>query len=240
MSAPFVRAGAPRSRGGAPCASLVSGRAPCSTWYFTWPLSASPLRTSKLPSVAWPPLRNHCTRVVNICGTWPGVAWCEGWSNTPVGVRIAAGSFSSSCPSGTRHVMSTPRWSTGGWPSPRGPERHQGPPVRTFFSIWLHNILYSPAWIEKNVPDFCATNSLVRKIPACLCQIQRLDSRQTEAGVARTLIARLKAAEFLLNSYRIPGFSRWVLTSTTFRRIASTCPLSLTTHRDPTRGLGRA
>jgi len=90
------------------------------------------------------------------------------------------------------------------------------------------------------VPDFCATNSLVRKIPACLCQIQCLDSRQTEAGVARTLIARLKAAEFLLNSYRIPGFSRWVLTSTTFRRIASTCPLSLTTHRDPTRGLGRA
>jgi hypothetical protein len=89
------------------------------------------------------------------------------------------------------------------------------------------------------VPDFCATNSLVRKIPACLCQIQCLDSRQTEAGVARTLIARLKAAEFLLNSYRIPGFSRWVLTSTTFRVLRARA-LSLTTHRDPTRGLGRA
>ena len=42
-------------------------------------------------------------------------------------------------------------------------------------------LLMQPAWIEKNVPDFCATNSLVRKIPACLCQIQCLDSRQTEA-----------------------------------------------------------
>ena len=43
-----------------------------------------------------------------------------------------------------------------------------------------------------------ATNSLVRKIPACLCQVHRLlYSRQTEAGVARTLISRLKAAEFL-------------------------------------------
>ena len=36
-------------------------------------------------------------------------------------------------------------------------------------------------------------------------------SRQTEAGVARALIARLKAAEFLPSSYRVPGFSRWVL-----------------------------
>jgi hypothetical protein len=63
-------------------------------------------------------------------------------------------------------------------------------------------LLVQPAWIEKNVPDFCATNSLVykvRKIPACLCQVHRLlYSRQTEAGVARTLISRLKAAEFLV------------------------------------------
>ena len=56
------------------------------------------------------------------------------------------------------------------------------------------------------MPDFCATNSLVRKIPACLCQIQCLDSRQTEAGVARTLIARLKAAEFLPNSTEFLAF----------------------------------
>jgi hypothetical protein len=27
-------------------------------------------------------------------------------------------------------------------------------------------LLVQPAWIEKNVPDFCATNSLVRKMPA--------------------------------------------------------------------------
>jgi hypothetical protein len=44
----------------------------------------------------------------------------------------------------------------------------------------------------------CATNSLVRKISACLCTAY---SRQTEAGVARALISRLKAAEFLPNSW---------------------------------------
>ena len=38
------------------------------------------------------------------------------------------------------------------------------------------SLLVQPAWTDKNVlwPDFCATNSLVRKIPACLCQVQRL------------------------------------------------------------------
>jgi len=76
-------------------------------------------------------------------------------------------------------------------------------------------LLVQPAWIEKNVPDICATNSLVRKISACLCVRFSAYSRQTEAGVARALIARLKAAEFLPSSYRVPGFSRWVLTSTT-------------------------
>ena len=35
-------------------------------------------------------------------------------------------------------------------------------------------LLVQPAWIEKNVPDVCATNSLVRKILACLCQVHRL------------------------------------------------------------------
>jgi hypothetical protein len=35
-------------------------------------------------------------------------------------------------------------------------------------------LLVQPAWIEKNVPDICATNSLVRKGPACLCQVHRL------------------------------------------------------------------
>ena len=35
-------------------------------------------------------------------------------------------------------------------------------------------LLVQPAWIEKNVPDRLPTNSLVRKIPACLCQVHRL------------------------------------------------------------------
>ena len=71
-------------------------------------------------------------------------------------------------------------------------------------------LLVQPAWIEKNVPDICATNRWSGKYrPACV----RFSaySRQTEAGVARALIARLKAAEFLPSSYRVPGFSRWVL-----------------------------
>jgi hypothetical protein len=56
-------------------------------------------------------------------------------------------------------------------------------------------LLVQPAWIEKNVlaraPDFCATNSLVRKIPACLFQVHRLLAADQKAGVARALISRL-------------------------------------------------
>jgi hypothetical protein len=55
-------------------------------------------------------------------------------------------------------------------------------------------------------PDFCATNSLVLKISACLCQIQRLLAADRGWGVARTLIARLKAAEFLPNSTEFLAF----------------------------------
>ena len=64
-------------------------------------------------------------------------------------------------------------------------------------------------------------------------------SRQTEAGVARTLISRLKAAEFL--ALRGAGVDHSTITVPGVR-IASACPLtvSLTTHRDPRRGLGRA
>ena len=76
-------------------------------------------------------------------------------------------------------------------------------------------LLVQPAWIEKNVPDrFCATNSLVRKIPACLCQAQRLLAADRGWGRAS---AHLEA-----EGLRIPGSSRWVLTST--RGIASACP----------------
>jgi len=80
-------------------------------------------------------------------------------------------------------------------------------------------LLVQPAWIEKECArrlrhQFTGPKNI--GLPLSHCQIQRLlNSRQTEAGVARTLIARLKATEFLPNSYRIPGFLRWVLTSTT-------------------------
>ena len=77
-------------------------------------------------------------------------------------------------------------------------------------------LLVQPAWIEKNVPDVCATNSLVRKILACLCQVHRLLAADRGWGGAS---AHLEA-----EGRRIPGSSRWVLTST--RGIASTCPLT--------------
>ena len=62
-------------------------------------------------------------------------------------------------------------------------------------------------------PDFCATNSLVRGPETTglpLSGSAPTRGRPMLAGVARALIARLKAAEFLPNSYRIPGYSRWV------------------------------
>jgi hypothetical protein len=54
-------------------------------------------------------------------------------------------------------------------------------------------LLVQPAWIEKNVPDVCWSGKY------CWPASVRFTaySRQTEAGVARALIARLKAAEFL-------------------------------------------
>jgi hypothetical protein len=58
-------------------------------------------------------------------------------------------------------------------------------------------LLVQPAWIEKNVPDVCATPirwSGKYRPASVRCTAY---SRQTEAGVARALIARLKAAEFL-------------------------------------------
>ena len=71
-------------------------------------------------------------------------------------------------------------------------------------------LLVQPAWIEKNVLlDFCATNSLVRKIPACLCQIHRLLAADRGWGGA---------------SAQREALSRWVLIST--RDIASTCPFT--------------
>jgi hypothetical protein len=56
-------------------------------------------------------------------------------------------------------------------------------------------------------PDFCATNSLVRKISACLCQIQRLlaaDRGWGGANAHREAESRRVPTEF----HRIPGFSR--------------------------------
>jgi len=65
-------------------------------------------------------------------------------------------------------------------------------------------------------------------------------SRQTEAGVARALISRLKAAEFLPNSWlfevgvdQYQGQWEWPLR-------ARALSLQLITHRDPRRSLGRA
>jgi hypothetical protein len=67
-------------------------------------------------------------------------------------------------------------------------------------------LLVQPAWIEKNVPDVCATNSLVRKILACLCQVHRLLAADRGWGCASSH----REAE----GRRIPGSSRWLLTST--------------------------
>ena len=64
---------------------------------------------------------------------------------------------------------------------------------------------------------FCARNSLVRKIPACLCQVHHLLA--ADRGCWGCASAHREA-----EGRRIPGSSRWVLTST--RGIASTCPLT--------------
>ena len=78
------------------------------------------------------------------------------------------------------------------------------------------SLLVQPAWIEKNMLARLLRHQFTGSGKYRPASVRfSAYSRQTEAGVARTLIARLKAAEFLPNSYRIPGFSRWVLTSTT-------------------------
>ena len=99
-------------------------------------------------------------------------------------------------------------------------------------------LLVQPAWIEKNVLlDFCATNSLVRKIPACLCQIQRLlaaDRGWGGANAHREAEGRRVPTEFLPNSWLFEvGVDQ-------YHRALRARALSLTTHRDPRRGLGRA
>ena len=71
---------------------------------------------------------------------------------------------------------------------------------------------------EECARPFCATNSLVRKIPACLCQDHRLFAANRGWGCA--------SAHREAEGRRIPGSSRWVLTST--RGVASTCPLTAT------------
>jgi hypothetical protein len=63
-------------------------------------------------------------------------------------------------------------------------------------------------------PDFRATSSLVRKIPACLCQVHRLLAADRGWGGA--------SAHLEVEGRRIPGSSRWVLTC--IRGIASACP----------------
>jgi len=57
-------------------------------------------------------------------------------------------------------------------------------------------LLMQPAWIEKNVPDVCPPIRWSGKYRPASVRFTAY-SRQTEAGVARALIARLKAAEFL-------------------------------------------
>ena len=58
-------------------------------------------------------------------------------------------------------------------------------------------LLVQPAWIEKNVPDrFAPPIHWSGKYRPASVRFSAY-SRQTEAGVARALISRLKAAEFL-------------------------------------------
>ena len=103
-------------------------------------------------------------------------------------------------------------------------------------------LLVQPAWIEKNVPDICATNSLVRKISACLCQIQRLlaaDRGWGGASAHREAEGRRVPTEFLPSSWLFEVGVE-LLTSTTGQDCEHVPSVSLTTHRDPRRGLGRA
>ena len=91
-------------------------------------------------------------------------------------------------------------------------------------------------------PDFCATNSLVRKISACLCQIQRLlaaDRGWGGANAHREAEGRRVPTEFLPSSCLFEVGVE-LLTSTTGQDCEHVPSVSLTTHRDPRRGLGRA
>jgi len=83
-------------------------------------------------------------------------------------------------------------------------------------------------------PDFCATNSLVRKISAFLCQIQRLLAADRGWGGTNADREAEGRAEFLPNSWLFEvGVDQ-------YHRALRARALSLTTHRDPRRGLGRA
>ena len=101
-------------------------------------------------------------------------------------------------------------------------------------------LLVQPAWIEKNVPDRLPTNSLVRKIPACLCQVHRLLAADRGWGGASAHLeaeGRRIPTEFLalrgvgVDQYQ--GQWEWPLR-------ARALSLQLTPHRGPRRGLGRA
>jgi hypothetical protein len=99
------------------------------------------------------------------------------------------------------------------------------------------SLLVQPAWRRMCWPDFCATNSLVRKMSACLCQIQRLlaaDQCWGGANAHREAEGRRVPTEFLPNSWLFEvGVDQ-------YHRALRARALSLTTHRDPRRGLGRA
>ena len=99
------------------------------------------------------------------------------------------------------------------------------------------SLLVQPAWRRMCWPDFCATNSLVRKIPACLGQIQRLlaaDRGWGGANAHHEAEGRRVPTEFLPNSWLFEvGVDQ-------YHRALRARALSLTTHRDPRRGLGRA
>jgi len=84
-------------------------------------------------------------------------------------------------------------------------------------------LLVQPAWIEKNVPDRLR-HQFIRPensgLP--LSQVQRLVAADRGWGSAS---AHLEA-----EGHRIPGSSRWVLTTRSTRGIASACPFSVPSH----------
>ena len=81
-------------------------------------------------------------------------------------------------------------------------------------------LLVQPAWIEKNVPDRLPTNSLVRKIPACLCQVHRLLAADRGWGGASAHLEALRGVGVDQGTIRVPGAMGMA--------IASTCPLTAT------------